>query len=98
MEWKNAARISKLKPNKPKMVNIGLKTLMLVQYNGEYHNGNIKLEVNYKDGEMHGLRTEWYKSGHKWSEQVMEGGYVVSGKHFYNDGSEITHGNIINRD
>ena len=63
-----------------------------------YHNGNIKLEVNYKDGEMHGLRTEWYKSGHKWSEQVMEGGYVVSGKHFYNDGSEITHGNIINRD
>ena len=54
--------------------------------------------ANYKDGEMHGLRTEWYKSGHKWSEQVMEGGYVVSGKHFYNDGSEITHGNIINRD
>ena len=45
---------------------------------------------------MHGLRTEWYKSGHKWSEQVMEYGYVVSGKHFYNDGSEITHGNIIN--
>ena len=44
------------------------------------------------------LRTEWYKSGHKWSEQVMENGYVVSGKHFYNDGSEITHGNLINRD
>lgn len=63
-----------------------------------YHNGNIKLEVNYKAGLMHGLRTEWYKSGHKWSEQVMENGYVVSGKHFYNDGSEITHGNLINRD
>jgi len=37
MEWKNAVRVSKLKPNKPKMVNIGFKTLMLVQYNGEYH-------------------------------------------------------------
>jgi antitoxin component YwqK of YwqJK toxin-antitoxin module len=60
-----------------------------------YHNGNIKLEVNYKNGAMHGLRTEWYKSGHKWSEQIMEKGYVVSGKHFYNDGTEITHGNFI---
>ena len=60
-----------------------------------YHNGNIKLEVNYKMGDMHGLRTEWYKSGHKWSEQIMENGFVVSGKHFYNDGSEITHGNFI---
>jgi hypothetical protein len=60
-----------------------------------YHNGNIKLEVHYKNGEMHGLRTEWYKSGHKWSEQIMENGYVVSGKHFYNDGTEITHGNFI---
>ena len=60
-----------------------------------YHNGNIKLEVNYKNGAMHGLRTEWYKSGHKWSEQIMENGYVVSGKHFYNDGTEITHGKFI---
>jgi antitoxin component YwqK of YwqJK toxin-antitoxin module len=60
-----------------------------------YHNGNIKLEVRYKKGEMHGLRTEWYKSGHKWSEQQMENGYVISGKHFYNDGSEITHGSLI---
>jgi hypothetical protein len=25
----------------------------------------------------------------------MENGYVVSGKHFYNDGSEITHGSLI---
>ena len=46
-------------------------------------------------GDMHGLRTEWYKSGHKWSEQIMENGFVVSGRHFYNDGSEITHGNFI---
>ena len=60
-----------------------------------YHNGNIKLEVHYKNGKMHGLRTEWYKSGHKWSEQQMEDGYVVSGKHFYNDGTEITHGNFF---
>ena len=59
---------------------------------------NGKTIVNYKAGLMHGLRTEWYKSGHKWSAQVMENGYVVSGKHFYNDGSEITHGNLINRD
>ncbi len=60
-----------------------------------YKNGNIKLEVNYKNGEMNGLRTEWYKSGHKWSEQQMENGYVVWGKHFYNDESVITHGNFI---
>ena len=60
-----------------------------------YKNGNIKLEVNYKNGEMHGLRTEWYKSGHKWSEQQMENGYVIWGKHFYNDGTEMTHGNLI---
>jgi antitoxin component YwqK of YwqJK toxin-antitoxin module len=60
-----------------------------------YKNGNIKLEVNYKAGEMHGLRTEWYKSGHKWSEQVMKDGYVESGKHFYNDGTEMTHGTLI---
>ena len=60
-----------------------------------YHNGNIKLEVHYKNGKMHGLRTEWYKSGHKWSEQQMEDGYVISGKHFYNDGTEITHGNFF---
>ena len=60
-----------------------------------YHNGNIKLEVHYKNGKMHGLRTEWYKSGHKWSEQQMENGYVVSGRHFYNDGAEITHGNFL---
>ena len=60
-----------------------------------YHNGNIKLEVHYIKGEMHGLRTEWYKSGHKWSEQQMEKGYVVSGRHFYNDGTEITHGNFL---
>lgn len=60
-----------------------------------YHNGNIKLEVHYISGKMHGLRTEWYKSGHKWSEQKMENGYVISGKHFYNDGTEITHGNFL---
>jgi len=60
-----------------------------------YKNGALKLEVHYKNGEMHGLRTEWYKSGHKWSEQQMEDGFVVSGKHYYNDGSEMTHGSII---
>ena len=37
MEWKNAIRVTKLKPDKPKMVNIGFKTLMLVLCNGEYH-------------------------------------------------------------
>ena len=62
-----------------------------------YHNGNIKLEVHYKNGKMqfNCLRTEWYKSGHKWSEQQMEDIYVISGKHFYNDGTEITHGNFF---
>ena len=35
---------------------------------------------------MHGLRTEWYKSGHKWSEQKMENGYVIS-ENIFNDGT-----------
>ena len=37
MRWKNAIRLTKLKPEKPKMVNIGLKTLMIVDYRGKYH-------------------------------------------------------------
>ena len=37
MGWKDAIRVSKLKPDKPKMVNIGLKTLMVVLKDGEYH-------------------------------------------------------------
>ena len=37
MQWKNAVRLSKLKPDKPKMVSLGLKTLMIVEYGGEYH-------------------------------------------------------------
>ena len=37
MRWKNAIRLAKLKPEKPKMVNIGLKTLMIVVYGGKYH-------------------------------------------------------------
>ena len=36
MRWKNAVRLAKLKPEKPKMVNIGLKTLMIVEYGGKY--------------------------------------------------------------
>ena len=36
MVWKDAVRVSRLKPDKPKMVNIGLKTLMIVLKNGEY--------------------------------------------------------------
>ena len=37
MRWKNAIPLAKLKPEKPKMVNIGLKTLMIVEYGGKYH-------------------------------------------------------------
>ena len=37
MKWKNAVRLTKLKPDKPKMVNVGLKTLMIVEYDGDYH-------------------------------------------------------------
>ena len=37
MKWKDAVRVSKLKPSKPKMVIIGLRTLMIVENNGEYH-------------------------------------------------------------
>ena len=37
MQWKNAIRLTKLKPEKPKMVNLGLKTLMIVNYGGRYH-------------------------------------------------------------
>ena len=37
MQWKNAIRLTKLKPEKPKMVNLGLKTLMIVEYGGKYH-------------------------------------------------------------
>ena len=37
MRWKNAIRLAKLKPENPKMVNIGLKTLMIVEYGGKYH-------------------------------------------------------------
>ena len=36
MKWKNAVRLTKLKPDKPKMVNVGLKTLMIVEYDGDY--------------------------------------------------------------
>ena len=37
MKWKNAVRLTKLKPDKPKMVTVGLKTLMIVEYDGDYH-------------------------------------------------------------
>ena len=37
MQWKNAIRISKLKPDKPRMVTLGLKTLMIVHHEGKYH-------------------------------------------------------------
>ena len=37
MEWKNAIRLAKLKTEKPRMVNLGLKTLMIVEYDGKYH-------------------------------------------------------------
>ena len=37
MEWRNAVLLSKLKPGKPRMVNIGLKTLMVVQDEGVVH-------------------------------------------------------------
>ena len=37
MQWKNAIRLTKLKPEKPKMVNLGLKTLMIEEYGGKYH-------------------------------------------------------------
>ena len=37
MEWRNAVLLSKLKPGKPRMVNIGLKTLMVVQDEGMVH-------------------------------------------------------------
>ena len=37
MHWKNAIRLNKLKPDKPRMVTLGLKTLMIVKYEGKYH-------------------------------------------------------------
>ena len=37
MEWRDAVRVSKLRVDKPKMVNIGLKTLMVVFSDGKYH-------------------------------------------------------------
>ena len=37
MHWKNAIRLKKLKPDKPRMVTLGLKTLMIVKYEGKYH-------------------------------------------------------------
>ena len=37
MQWKNAIRISKLKPGKPKMVTMGLKTLMVVKKGNQFH-------------------------------------------------------------
>ena len=37
MQWKNAIRLSKLKPDKPRMVSLGLKTLMIVHREGKYH-------------------------------------------------------------
>ena len=36
MQWKNAIRLSKLKPDKPRMVILGLKTLMIVHHEGKY--------------------------------------------------------------
>ncbi len=37
MRWRDAIRISKLKSGKPRMATIGLKTLMIVEYEGDYH-------------------------------------------------------------
>ena len=37
MQWKNAIRISKLKSGKPKMVTVGLKTLMVVKKEDQFH-------------------------------------------------------------
>ena len=37
MQWKNAILLTKLKPEKPRMANLGLKTLMIVEYGGKYH-------------------------------------------------------------
>ena len=37
MEWRNAVLLAKLKPGKPRMVNIGLKTLMVVEDEGVVH-------------------------------------------------------------
>ena len=35
MRWRDAIRISKLKSGKPRMATIGLKTLMIVEYEGD---------------------------------------------------------------
>ena len=37
MEWRNAVLLAKLKPGKPRMVNIGMKTLMVVEDEGVVH-------------------------------------------------------------
>ena len=37
MQWKNAIRLTKLKPEKPKMGHLGLKSLIIVEYGGKYH-------------------------------------------------------------
>ena len=48
MQWKNAIRISKLKPGKPKMVTMGLKTLMVVKR--EISSMRLKDSVDTCDG------------------------------------------------
>ena len=37
MQWRDAVKVSKLVQDKPKMVNIGLKTLIVVHTNGSYY-------------------------------------------------------------
>tara|TARA_Y100000588_G_scaffold124310_1_gene136243 strand:+ start:1444 stop:1800 length:357 start_codon:yes stop_codon:yes gene_type:complete len=37
MKWRNAVRVSKMRPGRAKMVTFGLKSVMIAELEGEYH-------------------------------------------------------------
>ena len=60
-----------------------------------YENGQIKAEVNYKDGKREGLTIGWYKNGQKKSEENYKGGKpdgLVFG--WYENGKKKVEGNF----
>ena len=44
-------------------------------------------EGTYKDGELDGLRTKWYKNGQKRKEETYKDGKRISKKEWNEDGS-----------
>ena len=60
-----------------------------------YENGQMKAEVNYKDGKREGLTIGWYKNGQKKSEENYKGGKpdgLVFG--WYENGKKKVEGNF----